>query len=143
MAVSGPFTHPDWYRRNVFKHYNEYWKAVHDAGKKVIYCSDGDFNLVIDDIAQAGCDGFIFEPSTSFKYICQRYGKIHVIVGNADCRKLQFGNKDDIVNEIERCLTAGRNCPGYFFCFSNHLLAGIQIENIIFAMEYFENNSQR
>ena len=31
--TSGPFYHPDWYRRQVFPRYQKYWQIMHEAGK--------------------------------------------------------------------------------------------------------------
>ena len=141
--TSGPVFSPEWYRRYIFPHYKRFWEPVHEAGKKVIFCSDGNINEFIDDIAQAGADGFIFEPITSLDYIVKKYGKTHVIVGNADCRVLQFGGKEEIKKEVERCITLGRDCPGYFFCATNHLPNGIPIENIEYYFEVFNELRHR
>jgi hypothetical protein len=67
--TAGPFMHPDFYRRVIFPRYRELWKPLHAAGKKVLYCSDGNFTQFIDDVAAAGADGFIFEPLTSLDAI--------------------------------------------------------------------------
>lgn len=141
--TSGAFTHPSWYAENVFVYFKEYWKVIHDAGKKVLYCADGDYTEFIDDIAEAGADGFIFEPTTDLKYICENYGKTHVIIGNADCRVATFGTKQEIAAEIDRCVQLGKNCPGFFFAWGNHLPANIPMENVEFAFEYFEKVRNR
>jgi hypothetical protein len=140
---AGPFTRPDWYRENVFPYYREYWNVLHQAGKKVLYCSDGDVNLFIDDAAECGADGFVFEPSVDLKSVCEKYGQTHVIIGNADSRIAASGPARKIRDEIDRCLSAGRSCPGYFFAWGNHLPANIPVENVEFTFEYFEANRSR
>jgi len=135
--TSGPVFAPEWYRRHIFPRYVRFWEPVHEAGKKVIFCADGCWTMFVDDVAQAGADGFIFEPTTSLDYLVERYGKTHVIMGNADCRVLQYGTKDDIKREVERCVTLGRDCPGYFMCAGNHLPNGIPLENLAHYFEIF------
>jgi uroporphyrinogen-III decarboxylase len=136
--TSGPVFSPEWYRKHIFPRYREFWKPVREAGKKIIFCADGTWTMFIDDVADAGADGFIFEPSTSLDYVVEKYGQTHVIMGNADCRVLQFGSKDDIRREVERCVTLGKACPGYFMCMSNHIPNCIPIEHIEYYFEVFE-----
>jgi hypothetical protein len=136
---SGPAFHPDWYRRYIFPRYRKLWAPLREAGIKVLYCSDGTFTPLVDDIAAAGADGFIFEPTTSLELIAERYGKTKVIVGNADCRILMSGTRDDIRREVERCVRAGRDCPGYFLAVGNHIPNGIPLENV---EAYFEISAE-
>ena len=127
--TAGGIFSPGFYRTYVFPNYKRYWDCIHDAGKKVLFCSDGSFSQYIDDIAAAGADGFIFEPTTDLDYIVRKYGRTHVIMGNADCRILTFGTKDDVLAEVKRCMDLGRNCPGYFFAVGNHIPPNVPIEN--------------
>ena len=90
---SGPIFRPAWYREYVFPNYKKYLAPILESGKKIMYTSDGNFNEFIDDIADAGVHGFVFEPMTSLETIVERYGQTHVIIGNADTRILLFGSK--------------------------------------------------
>ncbi len=56
---------------------------------------------------------------------------------------LQFGKKEDIRREVERCVNAGRNCPGYFMAVSNHIPNGIPLENVEYYFEVFEELRKR
>ena len=141
--TSGPVFHPDWYRKYIFPHYEEIWAPLKAAGKKILYCSDGTFTPFIDDVAACGADGFIFEPTTSLEDIVQRYGNTHVIVGNVDCRALQFGTKADIRAEVDRCIAIGRDCPGYFMAVGNHIPNGIPLAHVIYYFDYFNEVRHR
>lgn len=141
--TSGAVFHPDWYRKYIFPWYPKIWAPLKEAGKKVIYCADGTWTEFIDDIAVAGADGFLFEPTTSLELVAERYGKTHVIMGNADCRVLQFGTKDDIYAEVKRCVEIGKRCPGYFMLASNHIAPGIPYENIVHYFDCFEELRRR
>ena len=133
--TQGAIFHPDWYRRFVFPRYEKLWAVLKQAGKKVLFCSDGDFTEFVDDVARAGADGFIFEPATSLERIVASYGKTHVIVGNADCRILTYGSREEIRAEVERCARLGRECPGYFFAVGNHIPIEVPLDNLLY---YFD-----
>jgi hypothetical protein len=135
--TAGGIFAPEFYRRYVFPNYKRYWDCLRDAGKKVLFCSDGNFTQYVDDIAAAGAQGFIFEPTTDLAYICGKYGRSHVIIGNADCRVLTFGAPDDVRREVKRCLDLGSSCPGYFFAVGNHIAPNIPIQNADACMEAY------
>lgn len=141
--TAGPVFHPEWYRKYIFPKYKKIWAPLKEKGIKIIFCSDGNFNEFIDDIAEAGADGFLFEPVTSLEYIVEKYGKTKIIMGNADCRVLQFGNREDIYREVKRCTDLGRKCPGYFMLMSNHIPNKIPLENIECYFEAFEKMRTR
>ena len=128
--TSGPVFSPDWYRRYVFPRYRKLWRPLKEAGKILLFCSDGDFTMFVDDLVECGADGFIFEPLTSLEYIAGKYGQSKVIVGNVDCRILTFGTPADIEAEVRRCADIGRSLPGYFFAVGNHIPYNIPIENV-------------
>ena len=131
----GAVFHPNWYRRHIFPRYKKLWHVLKERGIKVLFCCDGDFTEFIDDIAQAGAQGFLFEPVTSLEKIAARYGKTHVIIGNVDCRALTFGTREDIYREVKRCSDIGRNLPGYFFAVGNCIPSNVPVES---ALYYFD-----
>jgi hypothetical protein len=141
--TSGPVFHPDWYRKYIFPRYKRIWAPLKEAGIPVMFCADGSFDAFVDDVAAAGADGFIFEPTTSLEYIVKKYGKTKAIVGNVDCRVLQFGTKDEIRAEVKRCIDLGRDCPGYFMAVGNHIPNGIPLENVECYFEVFEEMRKR
>jgi len=60
--TSGPFMRPEIYRRVLIPRYAALWKPLRAAGKKVLFCSDGNFMEFAEDIVAAGADALIFEP---------------------------------------------------------------------------------
>jgi len=135
---SGPFIHPNWYRQYIFPNYKKYFAPLLDSGKKIMFTSDGNFDKFIDDIAQTGVHGFVFEPLTSLETIVAKYGQTHVIIGNADTRILLFGAKDQIRAEVERCMALGRNCPGFFMAVGNHIPPNTPVENALYYNQVYE-----
>lgn len=141
--TEGAIFQPAFYREYVFPNYRRYWDRVKNAGKKVLFTSDGNFTEFVDDLVKAGADGFIFEPATDLEYICRTYGRTHVIIGNADCRILSFGTREQVYAEVKRCMDLGRSCPGYFFAVGNHIPPNVPIENADACMEAYHSLRRR
>jgi uroporphyrinogen-III decarboxylase len=141
--TSGPIFRPAWYRKFVFPNYKKYIRPLLDSGKKVTFTSDGNYTRFIDDIADCGFTGFVMEPMTSLEYTVEKYGKTHVIFGNADTRILLGGTKEQIRAEVERCMNLGRKCPGFFMAVGNHIPPNTPVENALYYNEVYEELSKR
>lgn len=141
--TEGAFIHPDWYRTYLFPNYKKFFRPLIDSGKKIIYTSDGTYTEFVDDIAEAGVNGFVMEPTTDMKYIAEKYGKTHSFVGNADTRILLSGSKEDIYNEVKRCMDIGKKCPGFFMAVGNHIPANTPVDNALYYNECYEKLSKR
>jgi len=142
--TAGPFMHPDFYRRVIFPRYRELWKPLHAAGKRVLFCSDGNFTMFVDDIVAAGADGLIFEPLTDLDTIVSRYGRTHAIIGSkVDCRTLTFGTPQQIAAEIDATVALAKNCPGFMFAVGNHIPSNVPVENALFYFDYLSRRWAR
>ncbi len=141
--TSGAFMPPQWYRKYIFPNYKKLFTPLHESGKKIMYISDGDFTEFVDDIAECGVHGFVMEPCTDMGYIAEKYGKTHVFVGNADTRILLSGTKEQIRGEVERCMSIGKNCPGFFMAVGNHIPPNTPVENAIYYNEVYKELGQR
>jgi hypothetical protein len=134
---SGPFCAPDWYRKYIFPNYKKLFAPILESGKKLVYCSDGDYTMFIDDIAECGVHAFIMEPYTDMKYIAEKYGKTHAFIGNADTRALLSGPKEHIADEVRRCMNIGKKCPGFFMAVGNHIPSNTPVENALYYNEVY------
>jgi uroporphyrinogen-III decarboxylase len=141
--TQGAFIHPDWYRRFVFPNYQKYFAPLRDAGKIIVYTSDGTYTQFIDDIAASGVSGFVMEPTTDMAYIAERYGKTHSFIGNADTRILLSGTKDAIRAEVKRCMDIGKKCPGFFMAVGNHIPANTPVDSVLWYNDAYEEMSKR
>jgi len=141
--TNGPVFHPNWYRKHIFPRYKKLWSILKKEGIKVLFCSDGNFDEFVDDLVEAGADGFIFEPLTSLERIAQKYGKSKVIIGNIDTRILSFGTKEEIFQEVKRCADIGKSCPGYFFAVGNHIPHNVPLENALYYLELIRKLGRR
>ena len=140
---SGPFMQPAWYRKYLFPNYKKLFAPLLESAKKIIYTSDGNYDLFVADIADCGVNGFVLEPWTDLGAIVEGYGQTHVIIGNADTRILLNGTQAQIRAEVERCIGLGRDCPGYFLAVGNHIPPNTPVENALYYNEVYEALSQR
>ncbi len=141
--TEGAIFRPEWYRKYLFPNYKKFWQPLIESGKKVMFVCDGDYTQFVDDIAACGAHGFWFEIFTDLKYIAERYGQTHFMIGNADTRILLSGTKEQIRAEVERCISIGKKCPGYFMAVSNHIAPNTPVENAIYYNQVYEELCRR
>ncbi|HHU79512.1 MAG TPA: hypothetical protein GXZ29_11655 [Clostridiales bacterium] len=141
--TSGGIFRPEWYRKFVFPNLKRCIAPLIDSGKKVLFTSDGNYTEYIDDVAALGVNGFVLEPTTDMKYIAEKYGKTHVFVGNADTRILLQGSREDIYNEVKRCMDIGKQCNGFFMAVGNHIPSNTPVENALYYNECYEKLGRR
>ncbi len=141
--TSGAFIQPAWYRKYIFPNYKKYFAPILESGKKLLFTSDGTYTEFIDDLVDAGAQGFVMEPTTDMAYIAEKYGKTHSFVGNADTRILLSGTREDIWAEVRRCMDIGKHCPGFFLAVGNHIPANTPIENCLIYEEAYRALSRR
>jgi hypothetical protein len=124
--TAGAFMRPEIYRAHIIPRYAELWKPLKRAGKKVLFCSDGDFREFAPDVVAAGADGLIFEPVMEFGEMVARFGQTTALVGSAvDCRDLTFGSWETVKAKVDRTLELARTCRGVMLAVGNHLPANI------------------
>jgi len=133
--ANGPFMPLEWYRTFVIPQLKKYFTVLHEAGKRILFICDGNFTSLVDDVAAAGADGFVMEPSTDLAYVAERYGKTHVMVGNVDTRVLLSCNREKIEAEVRRCVETAGHCPGFIMAVGNHIPPNTPVEG---AMMYYD-----
>lgn len=135
--ASGPFMNPEIYRKIIIPRYAELWQPIHDAGKKVLFCSDGNFMELASDVAEAGADGFIFEPCNDFDFMVDNFGQTHCLIGSfVDCRDLVLGNWEKVKHDIHRTFQRLSDCQGAIVAVGNHLSPNIPEDMLD---QYFEH----
>jgi len=140
---SGPFLHPEFYRKFIFPNYKKLFAPLHEAGKKILFTCDGDFTAFVDDIADCRISGFIMEPLTNMAYIAEKYGKTHAFVGNVDTNALLKGSKEDIEAEVKRCMDIGKKYPGFFLSVGNHIPPNTPVDSALYYDEIYRKIARR
>ena len=140
---NGPVASPEWYRKNIFPYYKKLWQPLLSAGKKLIFTSDGKYDMFYDDIVECGAGTLVFEPYNDMGLFAKKYGKTNGFVGNADTRILLSGKKEDIYKEVERCMNIGKEYPGFFLAVGNHIPANTPLENALHYNDAYMKLSKR
>jgi len=120
VMTRGPVCSPQWMRRHVFPRYEEFWGILRQAGKEVIFMSDGNMNAFADDVMACGARGIISEPYTDYKAIARRYDD-PFIAGEGDNRVLMRNDPGEIRRMVESMVETGRMSGGYMMCVGNHI----------------------
>lgn len=141
--TSGPFTSPEWYRKHVFPKYKKYLEPIKAAGKKIIFTSDGTYTEFFDDIIDCGAEMLVLEPTSDMAALAKKHGDRIGFVGNADCRVLQDGSKEDIRKEVERCMEIGKPYPGFIMAVGNHIPQNVPVDSCLWYNECYEKMAQR
>jgi uroporphyrinogen decarboxylase len=142
--TAGAFMHPDLYRRMLIPRYAELWKPLHAAGKKVLFCSDGNFTAFAEDVVRAGADGLIFEPCNDFGWMVERFGRSIVLVGSdVDCRDMSFGPWEHVRAAMDRTFALARRCKGLIFAVGNHLPANVPADRLAQYIGYLQAHWHR
>ncbi len=137
MWTSGPFAHPDWYRENIFPKVKKMIEPVKAAGKKILFTSDGTYDMFYDDVIGMGVDMVVMEPSNDMELFAKKYGKTHGFIGGCDCRVLLNGSKEDIYKEVKRAMDIGKPYPGYVFCTGNHIPSNTPVDNCLYYQDAY------
>ncbi|MDI7275688.1 MAG: uroporphyrinogen decarboxylase family protein [Anaerolineae bacterium] len=140
----GPFMHPGFYRAEIFPRYRALWSVLREAGKKVIFCSDGQWGMFVDDVVEAGADGLCFEPMVALEPVVARFGQTHCIISSkVDARTLTLGSKAEIQAEVDATLPLARGCRGFIFAVGNHIPSNVPVENALFYFRYLRERWRR
>ena len=142
--TAGPFVRPAFYRRAIFPIFKKLWAVLKKAGKKVLFCSDGTFDMFFDDIAACGADGFIFEPTNNLDEVVRKFGRTHAIIGSkVDCRTMAFGTWEEVKAEMDATLALSKDCAGLIWAVGNHIPANVPDEMCTRYMDYLRAHWNR
>jgi len=120
VTTSGPLCSPAWMRKYIFPRYEEFWGMLKEAGKQVVFMSDGCLDVFVDDLMVLGIRGIISEPYTNYKSIARKY-KDCFLAGEGDVKVLMRNNPEEIKGMVISMVETGRMCGGYMMCIGNHI----------------------
>lgn len=97
----GLFFPVTWFRKHIKPLWREIWKPIKDKGIKLVYISDGDYQLLMDDIIDAGADGFhiLWDPRFSheeMEQLVEKYGKSKILLISPSYKVLTYGKEEAI-----------------------------------------------
>lgn len=127
--TSGPIFPPAWYRRHIFPHYRAIFKPLLDQDVPIIFTSDGDCTVFVDDIFDAGADGLNFEHWVDLKSLVDRYPD-KLLIGNLDSSILARGSLQDIIAHTESTMRIGAEARRFVVNVGGQLTHDIPVDNL-------------
>ncbi|MEM3648149.1 MAG: uroporphyrinogen decarboxylase family protein [Thermoproteota archaeon] len=116
---NGLFFPVDWYRKHVKPLWRKIWKPIKDKRIKLIFVSDGDYRLLMNDIIDAGADGFHIEwdPRLShndIEELTEKYGDSKILAISPSYETMMYGTPQDAVAEAEWISNLAKKYPAVF-----------------------------
>jgi uroporphyrinogen decarboxylase len=104
---SGPLMSPDWLRQHYFPRLARVIAAWHACGIKVLFHSDGNLNLILDDLVAAGIDGL--NPievlaGMDIADIHRRHPHLFMAGGIDVSQLLPFGSPGEVKDAVKRAI---------------------------------------
>lgn len=116
----GPVCSPQWMKKYIWPRYEEFWGILRDAGKHVLFMTDGRPDVYVDDVMACGARGIITEPYADFKAIARRH-KDCFLAGEGDNRVLSTSDPDAIESMVRTMVDTAQLTGGYVMCIGNHI----------------------
>ena len=131
VITRGPVCSPEWMHKYIFPRYEEFWGIVKDAGKEVLFMSDGCMDAFADDVIACGARGIISEPYTAYKAIARRHeGENLFLAGEGDNRILPRNDPQEIEAMVRSMMATAQMTGGYVMCIGNHIPWNVTPEGI-------------
>ncbi len=133
-----PLISVEFFREFILPYKKQMVDHAHDLGHKIIKHSDGMVWSIMNDLIEAGFDGFhpvqpqCMDMVTTKAYL---HGQLCVF-GNVDCLDLLVLGEPEAVREAtRRCIAEGSPGGGHVLCSSNSLHPGCKPENVVAMFE--------
>jgi hypothetical protein len=118
VNTRGPVCSPAWMHKHIFPRYEEFFGILRDAGKEVIFISDGCLDAFIPDLFALGIRGVLCEPYTNLRAVAEAHPTAF-IAGEGDTRVLARNDADEITAMVRRMRETADRSGGYFFRIGN------------------------
>lgn len=136
---NGPWLHPAMFRKFVKPALKRHTDAFKKKGAFAVLHSDGYIMPILADVVDTGISayqGIDTIAGMDLKKVKEQFGNKICLVGNVDLRVLEYGTKQDVAKEVDRCIRDGAMGGGYVLCASANVSASKNVENFIFMLDY-------
>ncbi len=131
---SGPFLSPAHFRKFTLPYLAELVREIRKRGVPVIFHSDGNLNLILEDLVDIGINALNpleKKAHMDLSKIKEKYGKRICLIGGISNEVLSKGTVEDVVRETLRAIKIAAPGSGYIPASdSGDLLDTMPIENI-------------
>ncbi len=133
-SKTGPVFSPGFLRKEFFPHLTKLVESWHSHGFKVIYHSDGNYKILIDDFLRCGVDGFYcLEPACGMDIIelKKKYPKVVWAGGLDGVDLMERGTPENVRREVRRQIeeTDALNTGGLFLATSSEINPMVKVKN--------------
>lgn len=133
----GPIFSPRHFRTFVFPRLRQITDLCHRYGVPYVKHTDGNVNILLDDMIAAGVDGFqAIEPGAGMDIAAlkQKYGHVLTLIGNVDCSTvLVNGPVEAVRRQTEEIIRVAAPGGGFLLSTSNSVHPGV-VPEYYFAM---------
>jgi len=115
----GPMVDPRLYRRYLFPLYKEIWRPIKERGIKLMFVSDGDYTLLMDDLVEAGVEGFHIEWDPRFSHetveaLVKKYGQTKILITGPEWDVMTYGTVEQARAQAKWISSLAKTCPAFF-----------------------------
>ena len=128
---SGPFISPAMFGEFI----QPYLYKIIDETKKIglytIKHTDGNIMPILDQLAECkphALHSIDPQANVDIKVVKERIGDRICLCGNVNCGLMQTGTDEEVIENVEYCMTHAKPGGGYMFGASNVIFKGLQVE---------------
>jgi len=135
---NGPFFSPEHYREFLYPYHKRLFAEFHKRDMPVIFHSDGDIRLMLDDLIAAGVDAINpieAKANMDVRELAPKYGDRLGFVGNIDVRVLMTNDPDQIREEVRSKLAAAMPYHGYIYHSDHSVPPGVSLDSYRLVLE--------
>ena len=138
VTTHGSLVPPSWLSTHIFPHYEKWWHMLNDAGKEVIFITDGCVDEYADTIISCGARGIITEPYTDFKTMARKHPDAFM-AGEGDVRVLMRNDPGEIRQMVESMIETAQMCGGYFLKIGNLIPHNVPADALKYYLDLCED----
>ena len=129
----GPAFSPAFLEKYIFSRYEWIMEPVFEAGKKLVFVSDGNLDVLLERLLEFPLAGLMYEnPATSFERVLQTWGKAgRGFIGGISTAILTNGTPDEVERHTRQVIRRGREYPGFIISSCGGLPGTIPMANML------------
>lgn len=143
---SGPMFSPAMFKEFIQPGLRQLVETAHGLDLKFVKHCDGLITKLIEPMLETGIDALHpIEPMPrqSLAEVKEKYGHRVCLAGNVDCKHvLTKGSREEVVEEVRRCMREGAANGGYMIASSNAIHRGSRPENFIWYVTAARENGE-
>jgi len=135
---NGPFMSPTHYREFLQPYHKRLFDTFHKRGMPVMFHSDGDIRMVLQDLIDSGVDAINpLENSANMdvRELAPLWGDRLGFVGNIDVKVLLTNDRDKVLEEVRSKLRAAMPYHGYIYHSDHSIPPGVTLDTYKLVLE--------